>query len=134
MVDEITPTHAVVSKGVTPAVIVTFAGFDGDAEFGIFDAWDKFIPFTPRTAVALVTTVAGTTAAIDVDVDVSMDGSTFVQTNINNITADDTHALHPNPDYGEPDTTHLTRWRYWKVLVNTVGAGNTLTLTLWLTE
>lgn len=132
MVDVITPTITQFSNGVTPALLLTFTGFNGDGEYGIFDAWSEGLTWLPAAAVAIVTRTAGETAEIDVDVDGSMDGTVYVATALNNITAKDTYDYMPAPDGGEPDSTGYTRWRYWRVIVNTVGEGNTLTVELWL--
>lgn len=128
-----TPVITHFSDGDTPAVLVTFAGLDANSEFGVFDAWSEHLKFAPRAATVIITTTAGTTAGIDVDLDVSMDNTTYTTTNINNITASLAYANHPNPDWGEPDTSAHTAWRYWKLNVVAVGAGNTLSAALWLT-
>ena len=118
---------------MTPAIQINFDTFDADTEYATIDVWSLGLNWLPKVATLIITTDAGTTALIDIDVDVSMDGTTYTTTNINNVSADDTYAHHPNPDFGEPDTTAHTAWRYWKVLVNTVGAGNTLSADLTLT-
>ncbi len=133
MVDVITPTTEKFLSGSTPACIVTFAGFDAAAEYGKIDMWSLGLGWIPKACTLIVNTTSGVTAAIDVDVDVSMDDTTYVGTNINNVTAETTYAYHPNPDLGEPDTTQFTFWRWWKVTFVDEGTGNTNTAKLFFT-
>lgn len=132
MVDVITPTKTFFAHGRTPAMIITFTGFDGDGEYGIFDSWSEGLDWVPSGAVAVFTTTAGTGAAIDLDVNVSLDGTNYVATTINNITSANTYEYTPTPDWGEPDATSHTKWRYWKVIFVAVGTGNTNTVELYL--
>ena len=130
MVDVITPTKTLFSDGKTPALLLTFTGFDGAAEYGIFDAWSEVLSFVPTSATLIVNRTAGTTAAIDVDLDVSMDNVTYTTTDINNITAKDTYENHPAAGAADDKGKHA--WRYWKVLVVDEGTNNTLNALLWL--
>ena len=41
MVDVITPTVTQFGNGVTPALLLTFTGLDGDGEYGTFDLWSQ---------------------------------------------------------------------------------------------
>ncbi len=132
MVDVITPTVTYFGKGSVPAYLVTYVGFDGNGEYGVFDAWDHIVPFAPIGAILIVNRRLGTTNAIDVDLDVSMNNSQYAVTDINNITAKDTYGYMPLTDWGEPDNTPYQKWRYWKVTVVAVGANNTLDVYLWL--
>jgi hypothetical protein len=132
MVDVITPTKTLFGKGKTPVIKLEFAGIDGAGEYGIFDAWSEYLGFIPTAASCIVTRTGGTTSAIDVDVNVSMDNTTYVASDINNITAQLTYDHMPSPDWGEPDDTARIAWRYWKPIAVDEGSGNTLTITLWL--
>ena len=132
MVDVITPTKTLFGKGKTPAIKLDFAGVDGAGEYGVFDAWSEYLGFVPRAATCLVSRTGGTVTTIDVDVNVSMDNSTFVSTDINNITAYDTYENHPAA--GAADDKGRAAWRYWKVLAVDEGSNNTSTITLWLHE
>lgn len=125
-------TPAVTYFTATPGILVTFPGFDLDTEFGVIDTWSLGMGWIPKKATCLITTTVGTTAAIDVDVDVSMDNSKFEVTDINNITAKDTYESHPAS--GAADDKAEIAWRHWKVLINTVGANNELSAALWLHE
>ena len=133
MVDVITPTKTYFGKnGKTPALLLTFAGFNGNGEYGTFDAWSDQLTWIPAGATCIVDRTAGTTAAIDVDVDIAMDSGHYIASDINNITAIDTMEHHPSVNYAGADTAASERWRYWKPKVIDVGAGNTLTVYLWL--
>lgn len=132
MVDVITPTVTYFGKGSVPAYKVNYVGFDGAGEYGIFDAWDHIVPFAPTSAIALVDRRLGTTNAIDVDLEVSMNNAKYEVTDINNITAKDTYDYMPLTDWGEPDHTPFRKWRYWKIIVVDEGANNTLDVYLWL--
>ena len=129
---ERTPTKTLFGKGKTPAIKLSFAGIVAAGDYGIFDAWSEYLGFVPRAATCLVTRTGGTTNAIDVDVNVSMDGTNYVATDINNITAKDTYENHPAA--GAADDKGRAAWRYWKPIAVDEGTGNTLTITLWLHE
>ena len=130
MVDEITPTKTFFQNGKTPVMLLTFAGFDAATEFGIFDAWSEALDWIPKAAVAIVTRTGGSQAVLDIDVDVSMDGTTYVASDINNITTKDVHTYHPAA--GAADDSNKIAWRFWKVYIVDEGQGNTLTVELWL--
>lgn len=133
MVDVITPTKTWFgSNSKTPGLLLTFAGFDASSEYGIFDAWSENLDWLPSAATCIVDRTAGTTAAIDVDVDIAFDNGHFVPGDINNITAIDSYEHHPSVNYAGADDAAAIRWRYWKPVVVDVGAGNTLTVYLWL--
>ena len=132
MVDVIIPTKTFFGKGKTKVAKLDFAGVDGAGEYGVFDAWSEYMDFVPRAATCIVTRTAGTTNAIDVDVNVSMDNTTYTTTDINNITAKDTYENHPAA--GAADDKGRAAWRYWKPIAVDEGTGNTLTITLWLYE
>ena len=123
----ITPTVTLFDK--TPAILVTFAGFNTNGDDGSFDSWktSNFYGNLYRGATAIITRTAGTGTAIDVDVNVSLDNSKQEASNINNMTAVDTYA-HEVP---VGDNAEIP-WRFWHVDIVAVGTGNTLTLELWL--
>ena len=131
MVDVITPTTEFFSLGRKNCMLLTFSGVDGAGEYGIFDSWTEDMDWVPRTAVCLVDTGGGTNA-IDVDIDVSMDGTTYVASDINNITATATHTYHPAA--GAADDSNKIRWRYWKMTAVDEGSGHTNEVYLWLFE
>ena len=131
LVDIITPTKTVFSDGKTPCLLVTFEGFDAAAEYGIFDAWEEHLDWTPRCATAIVTRTSGSQNTIDVDVNVGMVSTVLTTaTDINNITAKDTYKSHPAD--GATDDKSKHPWRYWKVLIMDEGSGNELKVDLWL--
>ena len=131
MVDVITPTktwYGINSK--TPVLHLTFAGFDAATEYGIFDAWSEGLDWIPRSAIAIITRTGGAQAVLDIDVDIGMDGTTYVAGDINNMTTKDVYAYHPAA--GAADDSNKMAWRYWKVYIVDEGEGNTLTVDLWL--
>lgn len=130
MVDVITPTKTVFKDGRMPVIEVSYAGFDGSGEYGVFDVWSEDIDFLPAHATMIVARSSGTTTTIDFDLDISWDGTTYIATDINNITAYDTHEHHPAA--GASNDKGLMRPRYWKVTAVDEGSGNTNTATVWL--
>ena len=110
---------------------VVWAALDAANEWGKVDTWNDYQNFAPRRATCLVT-VSGTTAAIDIDVDGSFDETNWIATDINNITAKDTHTSHPAA--GAADDKGLVRWRYWRAIAIDEGTGNECTVNLWLYE
>lgn len=127
----LTPVVTLFTGGSTPALLATFAGSAANGDVGVIDSWNRGLNWVPTRATLIITTSVGTTAAIDVDVDVSMDNNTYVVSDINNITAKDTYEHHPAD--GASDDSRRP-WRYWKVSVVTVGAGNTLSHALFLAK
>ena len=127
----ITPTTTFFSKGRKKCVLVTFTGFNAATEYGIFDSWSEEMDWVPRSAVAIVDVNSGT-SAVDIDVDVSMDGTTYTASDINNITAGATYTYHPAA--GAADDSNKIRWRYWKVYVVDEGTNMTDDVYLWLFE
>lgn len=87
--------------------------FDADTETGtVIDVNDY--GFQPTKVNMIVQRTAGSTAGIDVDIQGSVDNSTFAQ--ITNVTAKDTL----------DNATAVAPYRYFRVYVTTVGVGNTL--------
>jgi hypothetical protein len=131
MVDVITPTRTVFGvSGKTPCLLITAADFDGDGEYSTgVDTWDTTFSWIPKAATFIVA-VTGTTAAISVKVQGSMDNTNWADTGMA-VTAKDTYDYFPNVDWGEPADASIT-WRYWRVYVTTVGSGNTLNGYIWL--
>ena len=117
--------------GGTPGLLITGTSIAAADTFSV-DTWSLGLQWLPRTAVCIVTRSAGTTNAIDVDVDVSANGTTYVATDINNITAKDTHTMHPAA--GAADDAGRIAWRYWRISVVDEGTGNTLSIALLLSE
>ena len=131
MVDVITPTKEEISiNGRTPAIHLSFTGFDAATEYGVFDAWGENLGWIPTSAIAIITRTGGAQAVLDIDVDVSMDGTNYVASDINNMTTKDTYAYHPAA--GAMDDSGKMAWRHWKVYIVDEGEGNTLTVDLWL--
>ena len=114
-----------------PGILITGISIAAADTFSV-DTWSLGNTWLPRTAVCIVTRSAGTTNAIDVDVDVSADGTTYTATDINNITAKDTYGVHPAA--GASDDKGRIPWRYWRISVVDEGTGNTLSIALLLSE
>jgi len=123
----ITPTYTLFDK--LPAILVEWDAFTTNGDVGLaFDCWKtgNFYNHLFKGATCIITrTVAA--AAFDVDVNVSMDDSTYVATNINNVTGPDVY-VHEIPVGDDVETN----WRYWKIDVVSIGLNNNLKVQLWL--
>lgn len=121
-------------KGTAKKTCVLYTVPDLDAaaeESSVKDVMADGFPFLPTCAVFIVTTV-GTTAAINIKVQVSMDGTNYVDSGLA-VTAKNTYDFWPNVDLGEPDDI-IKKWRYWKIVVTDEGTTNVNEAKLWLME
>lgn len=105
-----TQTHTLLGR----SLLVSTAGLDADAEEGT--AFDMATyGFIPMRLSLIVERTAGATALIALDIQGSIDGTTY--TSLAAVTAKDTEAV---------DDT-LSAYRYFKCVCTTVGLNNTLT-------
>lgn len=105
------------------ALFVYVDGFDADNEEVVVDCIEGDIGGF-HSATIIVQRTAGATALIDVTVQGSNDGTTYVD--VVTVTAKDTH--------GADDAPAKTYYRYAKIISKTVGVGNTLDAYVTLSE
>ena len=128
MVDVITPTVTVFPE--RKYLYANFEGFNAATEYGIVDVLSEDITFMPRHCTALVTRTSGAEDTIDIDVDISWDGTLYIATDCNNITGFGAYGHHPAA--GAADDNANLAPRYWKVYVVDEGTNNVNQVELWL--
>ena len=120
--------------GVAKKTAVLYEAPDLDAaaeESPALNIMEDGFPFLPTCAVFLVTTV-GTTAIIDITVQVSMDDVNYVESGLA-VTAKNTYDFWPNANFSGAEDI-IKKWIYWKFVVADEGTGNVNTAKLWLME
>ena len=120
-------------SGKTPVIHIEVAGLDANGEQSAsFDAFNTGFDWIPNAAMIIISQTAGTTAACDVSIEGSNNNIDFVA-DLAAVTDCEVPVTdwYPNQDFSGAIDTHET-YRYWRVDVDTVGAGNTLTANLYL--
>ena len=132
MVDVITPTATIFENGRRKWIEVHYDGFNAATEYGIYDVLGAQIDFVPNHATAICIRTSGAENTIDIDIEVSWDGTTYIKTDLDNFTAFNSYKHHPAA--GAADDKSRLRPRYWKAYVVDEGTNNVDQVKLWLYE
>lgn len=132
MVYDGTPTKTMLPAGVTKAhcVLYTVPGLDSANEYSVLDTMQDGFPIAVASAILIVERTGGAENTIEVKVQVSMDGTNYVDSGLS-VVLKDVMDYWPNQDRSGAEDI-LKAWRYWKVVAIDEGTNNTLTAKLWL--
>lgn len=130
-----TETVSLVNDGETPAIVINTAGIDADSEEGaavdIYSQGNNWKQGLPNAITFKLTRTGGSTDAVSVDLQGSIDGVTYdTLLTITDVTGGaSVHNFFPVIDYTSATEVKDKLYRYFKHVCTTVGAGNTLTAT-----